>query len=270
MDKDDDAPVIDENIPRVLRVKDPPKDTRKQPHPNLPQTPALLLMISPIRTGKSTILSNLILNSNFFGQEFFDEVILISPTIHNDKTSRFMKKCCACYDNYTDKILLDMIQAQSDYNDNLEDRPSLAIIMDDVIGVFKGPKGKAPLINSFCSRFRHYGVDLLCLSSQNYRKVDPVIRSNATNMIIGSPFPNTRELEKIAEEIGDQFGGKDNFLKIYNKATPNKYDFLHLNFQKNPPEAWHNFTDLIAYGGQSKSVGDDVDTNLNQNIEEKK
>ena len=92
------------------------------------------------------------------------------------------------------------------------------------------------------------------MSSQNYRSVSPVIRSNATNMIIGSPFPNTKELGKIAEEIGDQFGGYDNFLKIYYTATPEKYDFLYLDLQSNPPLAYHNFEKVIAQGGQHREV----------------
>jgi hypothetical protein len=88
------------------------------------------------------------------------------------------------------------------------------------------------------------------MSSQNYRAVPPVVRSNATNMIIGSPFPNNKELGKIAEEVGDQFGGADNFLAIYRKATPEKYDFLYLDLQSNPPIAYKNFEEVIAYGGQ--------------------
>ena len=93
------------------------------------------------------------------------------------------------------------------------------------------------------------------MSSQNYRKVSPVIRSNCTNMIIGSPFPNMKELGKIAEEMGDQFGGADNFLKIYYAATPNKYDFLHLDLQSNPPLAYRNFDEIIAVGGQHREAG---------------
>ena len=67
-------------------------------------------------------------------------------------------------------------------------------------------------------------------------------------MIIGSPFPNSKELEKIAEEYGDMFGGADNLLKIYKIATPEKYDFLHLDLQENPPIAYHNFEKQIAVG----------------------
>ena len=80
-----------------------------------------------------------------------------------------------------------------------------------------------------------------------------MIRQNATNVIIGSPFPNQKELEKISEEYGDMFGGADNLMKIYKIATPNRYDFLHLDLQENPPIAYHNFEKQIAVG--SKILG---------------
>tara|TARA_R110001592_G_scaffold16614_3_gene70716 strand:- start:281 stop:1087 length:807 start_codon:yes stop_codon:yes gene_type:complete len=256
------------SAPVVLPVKDPPKETQKPLHPNLPQPPALLLMISPIRTGKSTIISNLLLNSGFYGQEYFDDTIVISPTIYNDKTSRFLKKSCSCYDEYSDELLDQILDEQKSYDD-LSMRPDIALILDDVIGIFKGKGGREPKINSLASRFRHYGIKLLLMSSQNYRKVSPVIRSNATHMIIGSPFPNNKELSKIAEEMGDQFGGADNFLKIYHQATPNKYDFLYLNLTENPPQAWHNFETMIALGGQKDNPSDAV-TNMTSVSEKNK
>ena len=70
--------------------------------------------------------------------------------------------------------------------------------------IFLGTIRREADINHLASRFRHYNIKMLLMSSQNYRAVSPVIRSNATNMIIGSPFPNMKELGKIAEEIGDQ------------------------------------------------------------------
>ena len=236
--------------PTILKVKDPPKEKIKPLHPHLPQPPALLLMISPIRTGKSTIINNLLLNSKFFGQDFFDEVMCVSPTIYNDKTSRFLKKAFDCYDEYDDSIIDNLIEKQEGYEDPQE-RPDVALILDDIIGLIR----REAKVNHLASRFRHYNIKLLLMSSQNYRKVSPVIRSNCTNMIIGSPFPNMKELGKIAEEMGDQFGGADNFLKIYYQATPNKYDFLHLDLQSNPPLAYHNFDEIIAVGGQHREAG---------------
>ena len=248
MSKEDET--FQQDFPKILKVQDPPKERIKPLHPNLPQPPALLLMISPIRTGKSTIISNLLLNSHFYGQDYFDEVMCISPTIYNDKTSRFLKKAFDCYDGYDDKIIIDLIKKQEGFADNMDERPEIAVILDDILGTIR----REANVNHLASRFRHYGIKLLLMSCQNYRSVSPVIRSNATNMIIGSPFPNTKELGKIAEEMGDQFGGYDNFLKIYYTATPEKYDFLYLDLQSNPPLAYHNFEKVIAQGGQHREI----------------
>ena len=248
---EDQEEIFDESVPpQILKVIDPPKEKTKPLHPHLPQPPALLLMISPIRTGKSTIINNMLLNSQFYGQDFFDEVMCISPTIYNDKTSRFLKKAFDCYDEYDDAIIDGLIEKQEGFEDP-QDRPDVALILDDVIGVIR----REAKVNHLASRFRHYNIKLLLMSCQNYRKVSPIIRSNATNMIIGSPFPNMKELGKIAEEIGDQFSGADNFLKIYYTATPEKYDFLYLDLQSNPPLAYRNFDEIIAVGGQHRVEG---------------
>ena len=122
--------------PQILKVKDPPKEKVKPLHPHLPQPPALLLMISPIRIGKSTIINNLLLNSKFYGQDFFDEVMCVSPTIYNDKTSRFLKKAFDCYDEYDDSIIDNLIEKQEGYEDPQE-RPDIALILDDIIGLIR-------------------------------------------------------------------------------------------------------------------------------------
>jgi len=107
---------------KILPVQDPPNEKTKPLNPILPQPPSLLLMISPIRTGKSTLISNLLLNSNFFGQDFFDEVFCISPTIYNDKTSRFLRKAFSCHDAYSDELVQGIIQGQEAFEDNMENQ----------------------------------------------------------------------------------------------------------------------------------------------------
>ena len=106
------------------------------------------------------------------------------------------------------------------------------------------------------------------ISSQNFRSCSPIIRQNATNVIVGSPFPNQKELGKMAEEYGDVFGGGDNWLKIYKKATPEKYSFLHMDFQSNPPKAYRSFEELIAEGpniiGEVPDLSDEEDLELDE------
>jgi hypothetical protein len=86
--------------------------------------------------------------------------------------------------------------------------------------------------------------------------LDPIIRANATDVIVGSPFPNARELTAISEEYGDLFNGPKEWLKLYKKATPKKYDFAYMKLS-NPPEMYKNFEKVIGTGGMREDEDDD-------------
>mgnify|MGYP003624553124 FL=1 len=240
-------------VPSILPVKAPdPRPTKMNPpHPHLPNVEgegggSLLLLISPVRTGKSTLISNLLLREDFYdAQERFDQVNIISNTIANDVTSRFLRKAFDgnCHDFYSDETVLGIVESQKKYAK--EDQPEIAIILDDCLGSIK----QNSAINHLASRYRHYNIKLLVISSQKFTgAVSPIIRANATDIIVGSPFPNQKELERIAEEYGDLFGGPKNWLKLYRKCTPNKYDFCYMDCQENPPIMYSNFEKVIARG----------------------
>jgi len=261
-----------ERVPKIMPVVplEETGDDRYPPiHPHLPQIAgpgggALLLMISPVRTGKSTIISNLLLGDNEMGfydaQERFHTTTIISNTIANDITSRFLKKAFDTHDSYSDNIIDGIVNQQKSYKK--EEQPDIAVILDDCLGSIR----REARINHLASRFRHFNIRLLIISSQNFRSCSPVVRQNATNVLVGSPFPNQKELGKMAEEYGDVFGGADNWLKIYQKATPDKYNFLHMDFQSNPPKAYRNFEELIAEGpniiGDVPTLDDSEDLEL--------
>ena len=242
--------------PKIIPVKDPdqiPNKVGLPPiHPHLPQIEghgggACLLMISPVKTGKSTIISNLLLNTDFYdGQERFDQVNIISNTIANDVTSRFLSKCFDVYDQYDDSIIEGIVNRQKSFTDK-EEQPEIAVVLDDCLGSIR----REAKVNHLASRYRHFNIKLLIISSQNFRAVSPIIRQNATNVIIGSPFPNRKELFKVAEEYGDLFGGPNQWINLYKAATPERYDFVHLDLQSNPPKMYRNFDTLIAEGERS-------------------
>jgi len=248
--------------PKILPVQDRDDLPKEKPlHPNLPKPPILMVLNSPIRTGKSTIISNIYLNDNFFGQDYFDKIHVLSPTIHNDDTSRYLLKFADCYDGYKDEIIDDIIAHQNTFKEK-KFMPAISICLDDCLGTIR----REARINHLASKFRHYNIKLLMISSQKFRHVSPVIRSNATCVIVGSPYPNQMELDKIFEEYGDQFGGYLSIKHIYKLATPNRYDFLMLNLAENPPLAFHNMETLLAIGpklvgaqGNIKENDDEVD-----------
>jgi hypothetical protein len=105
-------------------------------------------------------------------------------------------------------------------------------------------------IANLVTRSRHYNIKLLIISVQKFRgSVDPIIRANATSVIVGSPFPNQRELNAIAEEYGDVFNGTKNWMKLYKRATPKRYDFAFMKMS-NPPVMYKNFEKVIGVGGE--------------------
>ena len=246
----DSNPKQQSNAPKVLPVLQPDTipDGNAPVHPNLPQISghgggACLLMVSPVKTGKSTIISNLLLNSDFYdAQERFDSVDIISNTIANDVTSRFLKEAFNTHDHYNDNIIDGIVERQKSFEK--EDQPEIAVVVDDCLGSIR----REGRINHLASRFRHYNIKLLIISSQNFRAVSPIIRQNATNIIIGSPFPNRKELLKVADEYGDLFGGADMFISAYKYATPDRYNFIHLDLQENPPVMYKNFDFPVMIG----------------------
>jgi len=238
---------IEENIPpppKVFKVKDPPPSKMfKGLHPHLPQPPSLLLIIGSVRSGKSNLLCNLLCNPSMF-KDRFDVVHLISNTLNADPKMKMMKKYFACEDHYNDSMIESIIESQKALGE--EDRLNLAVCLDDIL---TKDFSKNNYVSFLATRFRHYGINLLCFTTQSFRAVSGLIRNNSTNVIICKQ-QNAKELEKIAEEYGDLFGTPDNFIKLYNIAHKDRYSFLHLDLQTNPATAYYQFERVIGRGNE--------------------
>ncbi len=199
-------------IPTILPVKPPePRPTKMNPpHPHLPNVEgegggSLLLLISPVRTGKSTLISNMLLREDFYdAQERFDAVNIISNTIANDVTSRYLRKAFEgnCHDFYSDDIVNGIVESQKKFKK--EDQPEIAIVLDDCLGSIK----QNSMINHLASRYRHYNIDLFIVSSQLLKKVSPTIRANANWVLVGR-LTNEAEVEKLSEEWSGKWLIKD-------------------------------------------------------------
>jgi len=229
------------SAPKIYPVKDPPKEKpRKITHPNLPELPCIMTLVMPTKSGKSTILSNLLLRDEFF-KGAMDNVTIMSNTIEQDVTSRYLKKACDCYTGYDDNVLAGIVEQQKQFDD--DERPFIGLIFDDILGSVK----RNSYLNHLVTRSRHYGVGLLAVSVQSFKAVGPTIRNN-TNAFICGNLQNMSELEKISQEFSGMFGGDEKFRKIYHKATEQRYDFLFLDLQENPARAFRNFEEQLADG----------------------
>tara|TARA_R110001606_G_scaffold4365_3_gene20354 strand:+ start:6689 stop:7459 length:771 start_codon:yes stop_codon:yes gene_type:complete len=240
--------------PKVLPVNAEIDDPRIKPvHPNIPQPPALLLGIGAVKSGKTTLINNLLLRpreEGFYGQEYFDNVQIISNTILNDPTARFLRKAFDIQDYYNDGMINNLIKNQKSYGEK-KDMPFIALLLDDILGSNMKRNNE---VSFLATRYRHHNIGLMGVFTQNFKSVDTILRNNATDVIIFKQT-NNKQLMQIAEEFHPPFNDIKTFLQIYYKATAGKYNFLYLKVQEG--KALRNFEDILFE--DNKMVGAEVE-----------
>ena len=181
------------------------KQTREL-HPNLPNVykGQLLALVGGVRMGKGTLWNNMLHNPNFY-EGLFENVNIISPDT------------------------------------------SYALIVDDSYNEFNKVGRKGGAVLRLASRFRHYvrkGDPCLYLySTQKYLDLLPMIRANATGIIISGMIKNRKELDTLAYDLDDTFGGQ--FETIMEHARGEPYQWIYFRLDSTPPEAYLNFKDKV-------------------------
>lgn len=224
---------------KILKVKTMTEyDKRfKNLNPPLMKPPFLGVINGSVRTGKSNLLMNLIYNNSFY-KGMFDKIIYISPTVHNDATLKHLKEDEDVMKISDDLDELDMILHKIvELKDKDEDEHGLyyLIILDDCLGYIK-PKS---YVSYLCSRYRHYRLSLI-FTSQNFRSIPNIIRTNASFYILFKTT-NRKEYKKYIEEFGGLF---KKFDEIYDEATEQPYNFLYIDLRN--LHALHNFDKKLS------------------------
>jgi len=182
---------MEKKPPRIYKVKDPaPNEKFKDLHPHLPSPPSLLLIIGSIKQGKSNLVVNLCLSPEMY-KDKFDEVYIISNTLNADPKGKILKKYFQCEDHYKDSMIDNIIDKQKSYDEST--RPSVAIFLDDILNKDFTKSNK---VSFLATKFRHFGIDMLCFTTQSFRAISGLIRGNATDVIIMKQ-QSKKELEKI-------------------------------------------------------------------------
>lgn len=229
------------------------KKKKRDLHPNLPDvySGSLVCCVGGIKSGKSTILQNLLLNENMFNDIFpQDCVTIISPTIAQCQTSRFcyQKYKNNCHEIYNDKIITNLVKRQKDKIENKAEDCGYAVVVDDSYGNFPKNGKKNMGVIRLSTRFRHYSNGdpaLLIYSTQKFMDLNPVIRANLTDLLFSGMIRNQKELEGIFSAYGDSFGGEENLKQLFKQVQGEPYQWLYLRMDRAKPEAYKNFTTRI-------------------------
>lgn len=217
----------------VLKVKDVKKKVHPldlKLNPALPCHPFLQLLVAPPRSGKTNLLMNILFNNNYYNcDEYFHEVIYISPTQLHDSTCKHYLPKLENIVQISDpeeivnleSILREIIDGQKKLDKEGEEMKRIYIILDDCVSYLKP-------ISVLATKYRHHQLSI-SIVSQSFRSI-PLIVRNCANSIIVFHLNNMRELEKIDDEYGSNFC--ENFIELAKKHTEKKYTFIHLNNEK--------------------------------------
>lgn len=233
-------------IKKVIDLED--KGKYKVIHPHLPQPPFLLLMCGSVRSGKTNALVGLLRDEEMFGDDYFDIVKIFSNSIYNDPKGKYLMDVFDVEDGYKDSHIDKFIESQKKYD--REDMPTALLVFDDIINKdFK----KNNSISFLASRFRHIETSII-IAVQSFRAISPIIRSNATDIMIMKQQSAGKkgELAKIIEEYSDLAGSEERFLEYYHYAiNESPYSFLYIDAQNNPADFYLRFERKIGEGNNS-------------------
>ena len=220
----------------VVEDEDVYQIKREIPAP-LPKPPFIMVLLGSRGSSKSTILSNIVLRSDFYGdkkkeQPVFDDIIVISPTLGHDSTGRFLaKKATQTYDSYDD----DTIRGLMDYQANLpkRDRRHMLLVLDDITA--DSNYKQASLVNKLCSIHRHLLISIIFLIHK-ITVIPPVVRNCYTNMFV-LRIPNAGEQDKLFEELS-YLTDKKHLKMMYDYATHKPYHSMVIDAVKNNIYKW--------------------------------
>ena len=230
----------------VKPIKNNSKDSIKQP--KLAQenvVPKLLtssLIVGRSGSGKS-ILMNFMLNNENIYENWFDCVILVSPTCNTDDVqAAFGADECVDDLDQADEFLSNLMNIQKKKIEEYgaENAPKVCIVFDDVIG------HKFLYSSSFTgcfTRCRHYNFTVFALSQQ-YKAIPKKCRLQVNNLMFFKS--SDTETQSVVDDYCPPNYSKLKFLKVIQGANNDDHSFLYINMKEPFKNRYRkNFDEII-------------------------
>ena len=221
-----------------------------------------VLHIGPPQSGKSTLLSNLLLR--FYCDEasnsLFDDIYIFSSSILLGGASTAAlgpKYEPTIFTNPNTADMHRILDYQGSFHvdplTGVTDRPSIAIVLDALI-----PWGlkRNSVLYTLAPAHRHHGVSLLLYLSQKFRSLPPIIRPTVGHLWCHHNG-NAKEIEAIAGgcHVHRPPGGTRGFGRVLAQATAkSKHDFLNLRLLGRTPAARRCFQEVLYQGSDNMIV----------------
>lgn len=203
-------------------------------HPYLPTHPAILAIVAPRKSGKTTLLVNLLTRKEMF-KNFFHIIHIWSPTLMLDNkwqtVTKHLPEDCL-HMQFNDQEFLQIMESFAEADENIKKnkkKPNVLFVFDDSAsekGLFSRSFTSPAVKAAFTGR--HYNISMWIVS-QSYKAISPGFRNNIFHWVIFDT-PNEKEGSKMAEELSGPLNSKQ-FLDLLHKVTSEPYQFLYINFE---------------------------------------
>ena len=238
----------------MIRVHPTPQYSCSQSrHDDAPSLPTRMICVAPSGSGKTVLLISLILDVY---PRCFERIFIFSPTVHVDRQWDAVKKYQAeklkvdtskeqLHSNEYDSTALEAIIKQQQAvtklakDNNMKKMFGILIILDDVADDPRITRSSKPVHELFV-RGRHNYISTI-MSVQKYRALAPLIRVNATDLVVFR-LRSLHELNAILEENSAVYG-ESTLHDMYDIATSKPFGFLYVKLTAKEPRDmfWQNF-----------------------------
>ena len=230
---------------RVLELKNflPEIKLPRPIDPRLPDIPGVMLLIMKVKSGKSNLMSWMLLSEQTLGgkQPIFDLIYIISPTAKIDRSSQayfreeFQDRIIVFDDlDNLEPFLRDILEYQQSFDikspDEEERPPRVAVFFDDISGYLK----RNSLVTHLFTRYRHYNLSLFC-ANQTCRDLPTAVRSQATSVWLSSCY-SIIERSKVLDEWSDLY--KNKLEPVWDYCCKERFNYCYLKLDDVEPRVF--------------------------------
>ncbi len=207
----------------------------------IPKHPFRCLISGSSASGKTVLLINLLTKSEFY-KDYFDKFIIVSPNIYNPQLENAIEdieaafgaanpnssRCITMSDwNEGELQTIWNVNAKLVQEDGMLFSPKLLFVFDDCVDDKRITNSH--FLQQLFFRGRHINASSI-FTTQAYNSFPLRLRKNCTNLIIfGSA--NEKEVLALAKEFKHRKITEEEFIKLFDHVTKERYSFLHINNQ---------------------------------------
>jgi hypothetical protein len=202
-------------------------------HPLVPRPPFLACLIGPTDAGKTTVIINMLMQNGGW-RGFFDEIVIISPTVKRDSKWELINTTGERFDHWDEEVEHELEAVLKKGEMIAEGAPTrhVLFILDDFIG-----QGVGMTRNSFfgrlSTRYRWSNCSII-FSGQKMTELGPLVRNNATHFMIW-PTKSGREITTLEHELRGTLPAQS-FRRLLLAAWREPHSFLTVE-RKAPPQS---------------------------------